>query len=55
MQNIKSMCKMCSDEPVYSKTLTDGMCLNCYQNLKEENRLADIECSHDYYDGCGII
>lgn len=55
MQDIKSICKICGDESVYSETLTNGMCLNCYQNLKEENGSSDIERECDYYDGCGII
>lgn len=51
---IKPLCKVCYEDEVYSETLTNGMCLNCYQELKEEYRLADIESECDYYAGYGI-
>ena len=38
------------DEPVYS-VLTNGMCLNCYQNDIIDNRKVGIEADNDYYDG----
>lgn len=47
----KKICPQCEEEEVYSETLTNGLCLNCYVRNREESRLADIEAELDYYDG----
>lgn len=47
----KEICPLCLEDEVYSKTLTDGLCLNCYNIQQEENRLAYIEARLDYEEG----
>lgn len=48
--SFREICK-CGTDYVYSKTLTNGMCLNCYQDWKDDNRLMEIEIAHDYAQG----
>ena len=52
MAEFKGWCPECGDEEVYSEVLTKGLCLNCYNRLQEESRLIEIECRHDYEEGC---
>lgn len=44
------ICPRCNEFEIYSETLTNGLCLNCYYNLEEEYKQMEIECMHDYYD-----
>lgn len=37
----------CGEFEIYSETLTNGMCLNCYHNVQEEIREMNLECELD--------
>jgi len=44
-------CKICQSEEVYgSGNLTNGLCLNCYQDNEREKKLMEIEAEKDYDD-----
>lgn len=49
-----TICKICGKQEASNSILKD-MCLNCYNNMKDQNRSSDIEAEHDYYEGYGII
>lgn len=48
-RDYKGLCPQCGEDEIYSKELTDGLCLNCYVINEEENRFAYIEAENDYY------
>lgn len=48
--SLEDIC-VCGRFEIYSKTLTNGLCLNCYHQLQEEERMVEIECMHDYESG----
>jgi len=52
MPEYRGLCPQCGEDEIYSKTLTEGLCLTCYTRNKEEMRLADIESELDYESYC---
>jgi len=54
MSEYRGLCPECLEEENYSETLTNGLCLNCYTQIQEEIKLADIEARLNYEDGYGI-
>lgn len=49
-----TICKICEEQEVDNGLLKD-ICLNCYNNIKDDNKSSDIEAEYDYYEGYGIV
>lgn len=47
----KEICPSCNEFEVYSKKLTDGLCLNCHHDREESRKEMEIEFEHDYHQG----
>lgn len=47
------ICKICGYEYNESE-MVNGYCFNCYEELTQDTRGADIISEADYYDGDGI-
>lgn len=41
-------CKACEEEYPGEGIITNGYCINCYQENNNENNMALIEAEHDY-------
>lgn len=39
----------CGKHKVHSESLTLGMCLNCYQDWKDDEEQMNIDCAADFY------
>lgn len=43
------LCPQCQEDKIYSKHLTQGLCLNCHYDNEKEMREMEIECELDRY------
>lgn len=50
----EKICKVCGECCVTVSDLTNEMCCHCYEVMRQEIRLANIESEHDYYNGDGL-
>ena len=50
-KEFKGWCPECGEEEIYSETLTDGLCLNCYYQKQEDVKFMEIEARIDYEEG----
>jgi len=42
----------CDKDEIYGDgKLTGNLCLNCYEDLRRERKMMEIECGHDLYQG----